>query len=314
MDTSNLKTIVRGSYDIQALRIQMGNRIVCNFKAKLGQKPSEKEDEMDSKGKLILKNLRASFKKITDGVKIFPSKTKFVGDELISQYTELVLISQYIEFESLEKRHFRMLGKVLEDYPIYTEWLIDVRGVGPAMAGVLISEIDIHKAEYPSSLHMYAGLDVAEDGKGRSRRKEHLRDWDYIDKDGNPAVRKGITFNPFLKTKLIGVLAASFLRAVIITGTKEENNRVVENNKYSQIYYDYKNRLENHPSHIEKTKGHRHNMAKRYMIKIFLLYLYIEWRKIEGLTVSKPYHEAKLGIIHKKNNKQGEGIPLQQMR
>ena len=40
---SNLKTIVRGAYDIQKNRIQTGNRLVGNFKAKLGQAPSEKE-------------------------------------------------------------------------------------------------------------------------------------------------------------------------------------------------------------------------------------------------------------------------------
>jgi len=72
------------------------------------------------------------------------------------------------------------------------------------MAGVLISEIDIHKSRYPSSLWRYAGLDVAEDGKGRSRHKEHLVPIEYVDKDGNPAVRQGITYNPFLKTKLMG--------------------------------------------------------------------------------------------------------------
>ncbi len=33
------------------------------------------------------------------------------------------------------------------------------------------------------------------------------------DKDGKPAQRKSITFNPFLKSKLIGVLGSSFLRA-----------------------------------------------------------------------------------------------------
>jgi hypothetical protein len=52
------------------------------------------------------------------------------------------------------------------------------------MAGVILSEIDITKAEYPSSLHKYAGLDVAGDGQGRSRKKEHLEESDYIDKDG----------------------------------------------------------------------------------------------------------------------------------
>ena len=40
---SNLKTIVRGAYDIQKNRIQTGNRLVGNFKAKLGQAPSERK-------------------------------------------------------------------------------------------------------------------------------------------------------------------------------------------------------------------------------------------------------------------------------
>ena len=47
MNASNLKSIVRGAYDIQALRIQMGGRIVANFKSKLGMEPSVKEDAAD---------------------------------------------------------------------------------------------------------------------------------------------------------------------------------------------------------------------------------------------------------------------------
>ena len=47
MNTSNLKSFVRGAYDIQALRIQMGGRIVANFKSKLGMEPSVKEDAAD---------------------------------------------------------------------------------------------------------------------------------------------------------------------------------------------------------------------------------------------------------------------------
>ena len=144
--------------------------------------------------------------------------------------------------------------------------------------------IDISAAKYPSSLWAYAGLDVASNGAGRSRKKEHLVEREYIDKEGNKATRVGITFNPFLKTKLIGVLASSFLRA--------------GDNEYSRIYYTYKHRLENHAVHKEKTKGHRHNMSNRYMIKRFLVDLYIHWRTLEGLTVAPEYNEAKLGHKH----------------
>lgn len=284
MDRHNLKVIVRGAYDIQKLRIQMGNRIVGNFKAKLGQLPSKPEEEMDAQGKMILNNLRMSYKKITDGVKTFPRQSKFTGDEVISNYTELCLIAQYVDLEQSEHHHFQRLGNILKEFPVFVDFLDGVKGIGPAMAGVIISEIDIHKAKYPSSLWMYAGLDCAADGKGRSRKAEHLVKVTYIDKDGKEAERNSITFNPFLKTKLVGVLGSSFIK----NGDP----------KYRAIYDGYKNRLQCHPNWQGESKGHIHNASVRYMIKQFLVDLHMAWRAIEGLPVSVPYAEAKLGLKH----------------
>lgn len=279
-----LKTMVRGAYDIQKMRIQMGNRIVGNFKAKIGQAPSTPETELDAEGKMILNGLRASFKKITDGISTFPRQATFKGDGVIDSYTELCLLAQYVDLEQSEDKHFRRLGTVLRDFPVYNEFLEGVKGIGPAMAGVIISEIDIEKAKYPSSLWAYAGLDVAADGRGRSRKAEHLVEVEYTTKDGNQDTRKSITFNPFLKTKLVGVLGSSFLRA--------------GKNKYSDIYNSYKLRLENRPDTAKSSKGHRHNMATRYMIKQFIVDLHTAWRTIEGLPTAVPYHESKLGIVH----------------
>ena len=285
---NNLRTIVRGAYDIQKNRIQTGNRLVGNFKAKLGQAPNQKEDTIDADGQQILADLRRSHKLLTEGVATFPRQATFKGDEVISSYTELCLVANYLELEEQEKTHFRRLGNILKDYPIYNNFLAGVVGVGPAMAGVIISEIDITKAEYPSSVHKYAGLDVAGDGQGRSRKKEHLEESQYTDKNGELQTKKGITFNPFLKTKLVGVLGSSFV--------KQSPDKC----KYRKVYDDYKHRIENMEAHKEKSKGHRHNMAVRYMIKIFLIDLYNEWRSLEGLPVAPTYSEAKLGKIHGK--------------
>jgi hypothetical protein len=320
----------------------MGNRIVGNFKAKLGQKPGESEETIDEDGKEILAIIRASFKKLTDGVKTFPRPTSFVGDAVISDYTELCLIAQYIDLEKYEAQHFRRLGNVLNDFPIWTEFLHGVRGIGPAMGGVIISEIDISRARYPSSLWAYAGLDVATRfrcverlrrdapeyltrrhpdgyttrgpavvnadntfmlydgtcaigkysldaawegaGLGRSRKKDHLVERAYADREGNPATRVGITFNPFLKTKLIGVLGSSFVK------------QPADKCKYRAIYDEYKAKLEANPKwgvDTETSKGHRHNMAVRYMVKVFLIDLYVAWRKLEGLPVAPSYAESK---------------------
>jgi hypothetical protein len=83
-----LRTLVRGAYDVQKLRIEMGNRIVANFKAKLGQEPGKREDSIDPDAQGVLNSLRKSYRKITDGVKSFPRQSAFDGDEVISSYTE----------------------------------------------------------------------------------------------------------------------------------------------------------------------------------------------------------------------------------
>jgi len=281
---SDLKAFVGGAYDLQKLRIQIGLRIVVNFKSRLGQVPGAKEDTLELEAQNIIKEIRKSYHKFLDGLEVFPRASSFEGDNIISDYTILCLVSQYIDIEKEEKIHFGRLPSLLKEHKIWTEFLEGVKGVGPAMGAVIISEFDIRKAKYPSSFWMYAGLDTGPDGKGRSRRSEHLVETEYTDKDGVIKTKMGITFNPFLKTKLVGVLGASFLRA--------------GDNKYSDLYRNYKNRLENMPEHKEKSKGHRHNMSIRRMIKIFLMDLHLEWKRIEGLEIPTPYFEDVLGMKH----------------
>lgn len=284
MTDETIKPFVRGIYDIQKLRIQMGNRLVANYKAKLGQAPGKKESEIDAEGRDMLDTLRKHYALLTEGLVGIPPRSQFAGDEIISSYTELCLVGHYVDLLEAEHQHFARLKTALSDYPIFTEFLEPTKGVGPAIAGIIVSEIDIHRAKYPSSLWAYAGLDVAGDGRGRSRRQEHLVEQQYVDREGEEKTKRGISFNPLLKTKLIGVLGPALLKA--------------GDNKYSQMYRDYKHRLESHPTHQEKTKGHRHNMAIRYMVKQFLVDLHITWRGLEGLPVHNTYQEAKLGHAH----------------
>ena len=287
-----LRTMVRSAYDLQKLRIEMGNRLVAQFKSKLGGKPDKKETEtIDDEGQDLLKDLKARFKKLTEGVaKELPSKRAWKGDELITSYTEGILLYNYITLERDEARQFRLLEGTLDEFPIYTQFLRNVRGCGPTMSAVILSEIDIAKARYPSSLWAYAGLDVVaaaadQEWKGRSRHREHLREIEYTNKDGKVAKRLGITFNPLLKTKLTGVLGPCLIKS----GSQP----------YKAIYDGYKHRLESHPKWAARTKAHRHNAAIRYMIKRFLCDLYAAWRPLEGLPASPEYAAAKLHLTHR---------------
>lgn len=283
--------MVRSAYDLQKLRIALGNRIAAAVKTEMGQVPGEKEETIeDQEAQKVLEKIRSSYKRITDGLATLPRENKFKGDSVISSYGLLIMVDQYMRFLELEQRSFRQFEKVLKGYPIYA-WLQSIKGIGPAMSGVLISEINIHNSKYPSSLWALAGLDVASDGRGRSRRREHLVKRKYTDKEGKEAERDSITFCPFLKTKLMGVLADSFIRA--------------GNETYRKIYDDYKHRISTNPRHEEKTKAHIHLMSKRYMVKMFLRDLYVQWRTIEGLPVAETYHAGVQGHIHGKGPQDG---------
>lgn len=119
-------------------------------------------------------------------------------------------------------------------------------------------------------------------GRYVGRSKRHLIDREYVSKTGETLTKKSISYNPFLKTKLMGVLADSFIKC--------------PGSKYERIYRGYRSRLDNSPRHYGKTDAHKHMMAKRYAVKMFLMDLWVAWRTIEGLPVSDPYAVDKLGM------------------
>lgn len=376
--TQVVRSIVKGTYELQKLRVSMGNRVAASFRHKLGFREDGKTsvEEQDKEADKILKAIRASYDRITDGIvadkKI--SERQFKADSLISTYSEFTLVSGYIKMLKDEEQQFSMLETSMKGIPVYDEFLSKIDGVGPQMAGVIISEIEIEKAEYVSSLWKLAGLDTIRvgvyqndkgerctvprreiesyqatnphdqeckqflaEGKyhvtltmvGRSRKEESLEMVEYTNRAGELVTRKSITFKPFLKTKLVGVLGTSFLRSgkAFVNGERmgavkrlalakskgfqgsalddfdgflELTGHVIvrEYSYYGKFYYDYKNRLCRSPAHKDKTDFHRHNMSMRYMMKIFLSDLYAKWRELDGLPVTPPYHEAKLGLTH----------------
>lgn len=272
-----IRAAVRGVYDIQKLRIATGNRIVAQFY-------SNDEDDEAAKAR-FLTTLVKDHERLTDGLIRPISLKRFTAEGSISSYPLFTLVQGYRNLLKSEHEQFLMLKHLCEAEPLWHAFLKDIKGIGPAMAGVLLSEINIVTARYPSSLFRYAGLDVAEDGKGRSSRKEHLVDVAYTTKSGETALKKSLTHNRFLKTKLMGVLAPSFLKQ--------------GDSPYRKIYDDYKNRLVNRPDCAELSKLHIHNRAMRYMIKMFLVDLYMAWRPLEGQERFGTYAEEKLDIRHR---------------
>lgn len=141
-----------------------------------------------------------------------------------------------------------------------------------------VNGVDVKVYEDITSGEEYVG-DVVVSQHGR--RKGDTEMFEYKDSEGNIQMKRGITYNPVLKTKLMGVLTGCLLKAKDPT--------------YSKIYYDYRARLDNSAKCKDYTDGHKSMMAQHYMIKQFLRNLHTVWRTLEGLPVFEPYEVEKLG-------------------
>jgi len=276
----------------------------------------EPDDDSEDKreAKKLLEELKKSYKNLMAGVarnRTLPSEKGFQGDVLISSHPELTLVDNYMALERQEAAQFRRLELQLERFPIWTHYLRSGSpcfwaggeakqiGIGPAMGGILTGWIDPHKARHVSSVWKFCGLDVAADGRGRSWRQEHLVEKEYRDKRGQLKTRMSVTYDPWVKTKLMGVLAGSFIRL---------------DAPWRQVYDGYKHRLVTDPGRVKVElaewkrrhdrgedvsmlwpPGRVEKAAKRYMIKQFLMELWVMWRQLEGLPVTDPYAVAVLG-------------------
>ncbi|HEY3175664.1 MAG TPA: transposase [Candidatus Polarisedimenticolia bacterium] len=218
-----------------------------------------------------------------------------VRADTISPEWEGPLLRHSVALSDIESEIFDDISGLLEEVDI-APWLLSIRGIGPTLAGVLVSEIqDPGRFDTVSKLWAYSGLHVI-DGRGVRRERGKKSNW-----------------NAFLKAKLIEVLGKSFLKC--------------GNEKYGKLYADMKTRLSNRPcwksaeEHNTKkvqaegeepgpntkgetplpngcTMGHVEIRARRYMVKMFLADLWGEWRKIRGLSIRPSYAEEYLGKKH----------------
>ena len=208
----------------------------------------------------------------------------------------------------------------MKKFPIYNEFLANVKGIGEISAGWILGSFDIEKATTVSKMWQYAGYNPALiKGKKRIAKKSYkpemgeiiseiknirTNEKDYIIQT-NSLIRGDrategfiLPFNQELRTKLF-VMGGGFIKA--------------KNHYAAEFYYPCKKRLENSENVIvnegktrkgdgetwsEASKLRRHLASIRWMNKHFLKDLYSAWREIEGLPVRMPYAEEYLGKVH----------------
>lgn len=300
-DRRLLKSLVSTAYQLQKQRIAMGLRLVATIKHKLGQAPGKSEGELDDEAKQMLTELRLSYNRISDALASRVKKNgPFPDDGLITDEAEYCMARVYFMLLQEEEYTFSCVEDAVKHHPMYP-WFQKVSGVGSTIAAVLLSQVNMDPEVTPNLGHLYAyaGLDVVivekenEDGtttlvgEARSRKAHHLIDRTYIDRDGNEQTRKSLTYNDFLHTKLLGVCADCLVKAGGYFKT--------------EVFNSYKFRLLNEPSHLAKTDAHINKMAKRYMVKIFLMYFFEEYCRVVGRELPDRYHEKKLNLFHSGN-------------
>jgi hypothetical protein len=275
-------------YDLQKLRIQSGNR------------SSSLKVDLDEKDVAFLKSLSS-------------------GLDLVENTAEREL-----------KRH-------LKGYPIFEQWLTHQSGVGTKMSGVMISSIDIHKCETVSQLWAYAGLAVV-DGHSQRRMKGQKANYNtwlrakLVKVLGDNLIRfskldeSGVYMRSTAKEPTPIPKEQAWRRFYDNYKTRKQNTILpvcmgcegtgkVTIKPKGQFWEDDADKATEPvkkakpgvcsncegtggPAPWGKSDGHRHNAARRYMVKMFLQELWLQWRTIEGLSVNVPYAEAYLDMKH----------------
>lgn len=175
------------------------------------------------------------------------------------------------KLKDLEDEWVGHLKKCIKKHPVYNRWLTNVLGIGPALAGDLLSEYKVEKVYYTGQLFQYAGI------VGNTRRVK-----------GEKA-----KYNVYLKKRLLGVLPGSFLNA---------------RSPYAVVYYQariqYLQRWINSDEEGRKnlSLGHQHMMSNRKMVQQFIKDYYVAFRTIMDIPVIKSYEEEKLGMVHVGNS------------
>ena len=219
------------------------------------------------------------------GAIVRKAKEEGLTEEQIAQHTEK-MSSFFSRYLALEEELGGFIEKDIKVEPMWKEFLKGVKGIGPLLGASLLVLIDIEKGEHISSLWKYAGLDVAEDGRGRTKEKEHLVPRQYKNKKGEIVDTVGITYNPTLKT-VCWKIGEQFIKC-----RKSKYRNIYDTSKefYKKKFPDeVKVKEKGKKTRTKYNKLHIHNMARRRMVKAFLSDFWVAWREHDGLPTSVPF-------------------------
>jgi len=287
-NTNTLRFMVKSYYDYQLMRVRIDNRL------------KRKKDGEEQR-----KNEKTNYESIVDT----KEDNKMILDEVGN------------DTRKYEEHLLKLIEQDVEKHPLWEHFFKPIKGVGYLMAAVCLSEIDIYKATCVSKIFAFAGISPGvTKGKKWNKSKTEIITTDTMVRQDRKTTGFLCPFNQWLRSKLLGVLAGGFIKA------KSEYTKHYYDLHIPEKYRKDKEAMEKRPdlagrygrldmseqitTEMKKggvikslpwkdcSDGHRNDAAKRKMIKMFLIDLYVAWRTLEGLSVRPPYEEEYLGKKH----------------
>ena len=243
----------------------------------------------------------------------------------LEDFQMLDSISEAARFQ--ERNIEKSLTQVLRRFDFYNAWCVKTKGLGTIGSGWILSSINIYIASTVSKIWQYSGYNP---GLVRGKQQIKYDDGTYSEPfltnhmiRGDKLTPKFLApFNTRLRTALSGIIAGEFIRSQNDYAMKfyypykarleQEKNKVEDKARLEQEKnkVEDKAQLEQEKNKVEESKkeeakawcdvskGHRDLAAKRYMMKMFEIDLYVAWRTFEGLPVRDPYAKEYLGMDH----------------
>jgi len=231
-----------------------------------------------------------------------------------------------VPLKRMEEDIKNQIGKLIKDWPVWSKWLVNVKGVGPIIAGGLFAYVDINIAEKVSSLWHFAGQHVV-DGQVPRLQKGVRRSWSrrmqvIIWNFGETAVRCGKGYRELFDNRKAKEERNRCFIYRLDNGKSDEDmadfvaghvldeavgkykvgkfieNKAMAKRIISQLQDDEQLTLE-----LDRKQAHVNNRAKRFVRKVFLSHVYEVWRKSEGLSVRPVYPVSGGDGVH-------ESIPI----
>ncbi|MFA5397607.1 MAG: hypothetical protein WC346_16475 [Methanogenium sp.] len=247
---------------------------------------------------------RMQLKKDGSNMKNHPKNDETFLVEKKELDVQIFLDTMIKETKNKEELILEKITEYVKQTNLWKLFLVNVKGCGPLMAAVIISEFDIEKATTVSKMWAFAGI-----SPGFTKGRKWNKDKTEIILSHNlvPQDKKTPGFlcpyNQWLRSKLIGVLATGMIKSqseYAINYYYPMHTPKTRKAELGEGRYDIEENINTRTGKPwkDESDGHRNNAAKRKMIKMFIRDLYVNWRHIEGLPVRIPYEEEYLGIKH----------------